>query len=631
MLCPYSLLYVLYASLALKNGPLKGTILQLNHPPETATMPTVNVDAERYIFKPLNKTYGVEEFEEICFEFGIELEEATSEKEMAAKESETAKTDGLSEKLLYKIDIPANRYDMLCGEGISRALKTYLGMEKPPVYKVVPPASGNMQKLVVKPETGAVRPHVVAAVLRDITFDQGSYESFIDLQDKLHNNICRKRTLVAIGTHDLDTIQGPFSYEALTPKDINFVPLNQTKSMNGEELMKFYESDRKLSKFLHIIRDEPKYPVIYDSKRRVMSLPPIINGDHSKIKLSTKNVFIECTATDLTKAKIVLNTVVTMFSQYCAKPFTVEPVEVVNADGTTVVYPDLSPRTLESNIDYINQRIGVKLDATNIVNLLEKMSLQATPTADNKSVRVSIPPTRSDILHSCDVMEDVAVAYGFNNIVETTPEFGTVAVQLAQNKLTDQLRREIALAGYTEILTFTLCSHDENFAWLNKEDKGESVKLANPKTIEYQVVRTSLLPGLLKTVNANQHFPRPFRLFEVSDVVFKDDGAEYERRSRNQRNLCAIYSSNTSGFENIHGLLDRIMMKMGVGLVPHGDEGGYYIKESNNATFFPGRRADIFYKNQLVGAFGIVHPDVLEKFEIGFPCTAIELNVEPFV
>ncbi|KNC95982.1 phenylalanine-tRNA ligase, beta subunit [Spizellomyces punctatus DAOM BR117] len=593
-------------------------------------MPTVNVDAERYVFKPLKKTFDAKEFEELCFEFGIELEEATSEREMAAKEGE--KADDLSDKLVYKIDIPANRYDMLCGEGISRALKAYLQIEKPPVYKVVHPVNGKaLEKLYVKPETGAIRPHVVAAILRDVTLDQGAYDSFIELQDKLHNNICRKRTLVAIGTHDLDTIQGPFSYEALPPKSLKFIPLNQSKAMDGEELMKFYETDRKLSKFLHIIRDAPRYPIIFDSKRTVLSLPPIINGDHSKIKLSTKNIFIECTATDLTKAKIVLNTVVTMFSQYCSKPFTVEPVEVVHADGTSVVYPDLSSRTVEADVNYINRSIGVNLEADKIAELLEKMSLSAQTSEDHKKVIVSVPPTRSDILHACDVMEDVAVAYGFNNIVETTPKFGTVAVQQPVNKLTDQLRREIALAGYTEVLPFTLCSHDENFAWLNKEDKGEAVKLSNPKTVEYEVVRTSLLPGMLKTINANQHYPRPFKIFEVSDVVFKDDRSEYERRSRNQRNLCAVYSNNASGFENIHGLLDRIMMKLDVKLVPHGDANGYYIKESENATFFPGRRADVYYQNEVIGSFGIVHPNVLEKYEISFPCTAIEINVEPFV
>lgn len=176
-------------------------------------------------------------------------------------------------------------------------------------------------------------------------FDKARYASFIALQDKLHQNLARQRTLVSIGTHDLDTIKGPFTYDALPPKDIKFVPLNQTKEMDGNELMAFYEvceliaqgfvhtsqianSDRyiqkhqQLSKYLHIIRDSPVYPVIFDSQRIVCSLPPIINGDHSKISLDTTNVFIEITALDQTKLEIVNRMMVTMFSQYTSEPFT---------------------------------------------------------------------------------------------------------------------------------------------------------------------------------------------------------------------------------------------------------------------------------------------------------------------
>lgn len=92
--------------------------------------------------------------------------------------------------------------------------------------------------------------------------------------------------------------------------------------MDGEELMEFYEKDKNLGKYLHIIRDSPVYPVIYDSKRTVCSLPPIINGDHSKITLNTRNVFMEITATDKTKLEVVNNIMVTMFSQCTDEPFT---------------------------------------------------------------------------------------------------------------------------------------------------------------------------------------------------------------------------------------------------------------------------------------------------------------------
>jgi len=130
-------------------------------------------------------------------------------------------------------------------------------------------------------------------------------------------NVARKRTLVAIGTHDMDTIKGPFLYDARKPEDIVFAPLNQEEKMDGKRLMEFYHQDLKLKEFLHIIEDSPVYPVVLDSNETVLSLPPIINGDHSKLKLTTTNIFIESTATDRLKAELCLDTLVTMFSYYC--------------------------------------------------------------------------------------------------------------------------------------------------------------------------------------------------------------------------------------------------------------------------------------------------------------------------
>jgi phenylalanyl-tRNA synthetase beta chain len=184
-----------------------------------------------------------------------------------------------------------------------------------------------------------IRPFASGAILRNVKFTQASFESFISLQDKLHQNLARQRSLVSMGTHDLDTLKGPFTYEALPPKNIKFVPLNQTRELNGEELMEFYEvwdqlspfervlrltfpqKDRHLGRYLHIIRDSPVYPVIYDANRVVCSLPPIINGDHSKVSAKTRNIFIECTATDKTKVEIVVNIIVAMFSEYTEDKF----------------------------------------------------------------------------------------------------------------------------------------------------------------------------------------------------------------------------------------------------------------------------------------------------------------------
>jgi len=171
-------------------------------------------------------------------------------------------------------------------------------------------------------KTARVRPLFAGAILRGVRFTPRSYDSFIELQDKLHQNICRKRQLVSIGTHDLDTLEPPFRYEARPPKDIKFAPLNRDEEYRADELMNLYQSDKHLSKYLHIIKDSDVYPIIYDNRDRVLSLPPIINSQHSKITLNTRNVFIDVTATDETKLAIVVNIVALMFSEYCEEPFT---------------------------------------------------------------------------------------------------------------------------------------------------------------------------------------------------------------------------------------------------------------------------------------------------------------------
>ncbi|KAF6838089.1 phenylalanyl-tRNA beta subunit [Colletotrichum plurivorum] len=609
-------------------------------------MPTISVN--KYdLYKALGQNFTTQEFEDLCFEFGIELDEDTENDERPI-------VNGVQEPPQLKIEIPANRYDMLCFEGIALMLNIFRGKVPAPNYKVVEPKDPETQVITVAQDTSKIRPLVAGAILRNIKFTQESYESFIALQDKLHMNLARQRTLVAIGTHDLDTIQGPFTYEALPPKDIKFKPLNQTKEMNGEELMKFYEGDKHLGKYLHIIKDSPVYPVIYDKNRVVCSLPPIINGDHSKITVDTKNVFIEMTATDATKLDIVCDMMVTMFSTYCAEPFTVEPVKIVSEhNGASRTTPKLEPRTIDVEIDYLNACTGLNETPKTLCKLLTKMAYIAKPSGkDSNLLSVSIPVTRADVLHQCDVMEDLAICYGYNNLPRSSPnKSATIGAPLMINKLADIIRTEAAMAGWSEVLPLILCSHDENFGWLNRKDDGKTaVKLANPKTAEYQVVRTSLVPGLLKTIRENKKHSVPIKIFEASDVVFKDESLE--RKARNERHFAAAWYGKTSGFEVVHGLLDRILLMLRTAFITN-DEGltgksvdfkvaenpskpdGYWIEEINEDTFFPGHAAAIYLrlggKEQRIGEFGILHPTVLEKFDLRYPVSTLEINLEVFL
>ncbi|KAG8534100.1 uncharacterized protein KY384_000944 [Bacidia gigantensis] len=600
-------------------------------------MPTITVD-KAALFEALQQEYTTEEFDELCFDFGIELDEDTSNDERPI-------VNGKQEPAQLKIEIPANRYDMLCFEGIQLMLNIFNLKATSPEYKAISPPNGKPEVLTCHKSTEQVRPLLSGAILRNITFTQERYESFIALQDKLHQNLARQRTLVSIGTHDLDTIQGPFTYEALPPKDIKFIPLNQTKSMNGAELMEFYKNDRHLGRYLHIIRDSPVYPVILDANRTVCSMPPIINSEHTKIKVTTRNVFIDITATDRTKLEIVNQILVCMFSQYTSTPFTVEHIQIHSPhNNQTRLAPDLQPRQTTASLSYLNACCGLSLSPDEACKLLTRMSYTAHHSPKNPdTINVNIPPTRADVLHQADIMEDIAIAYGYNNLPRHFPKVsGTIAQPLPINKLSDIVRIEAAMAGWSEVMPLILCSHDENFSYLNRRDDGTTaVRLANPKTAEYQVVRTSLLPGLLKTLKENKHHALPVKIFEVADVVFK--APELERKARNERHFAAAFCGKQgSGFEVVHGLLDRIMLMLKAAFtVNEGDIAGEKVGRRRgrrrHPMFFEGHAAEIHLDmpgrkgDEVIGTFGILHPTVLEKFELRYPISVVEINVEVFL
>jgi phenylalanyl-tRNA synthetase beta chain len=591
-------------------------------------MPTIAVD-KADLYDLLGKEYTTEQFDELCFDFGIELDEDTTDE----------CTNG--ERPQLKIEVPANRYDMLCIEGIAQALNEFLGNAEAPTFVLDPPTP--QVTLTINQSSESIRQYAAGVILRDVTFTERSYNSFISLQDKLHANLCRNRTLVAIGTHDLDTLTPPFTYEALPPSEIKFIPLNQTKAMDGHELMEFYSGDKNLGKYLPIIRDSPVFPVMLDAKRNVASMPPIINSDLSKITLNTKNVFIDVTGTDRTKTEIVVNTMVAMFSTYCEKPFHIEPVKVISEhNNQTRIVPNIAPRVAQTEIAYINSCVGLDYSGEQIAELLKKMSLRAKPSSTNSELLdVEIPITRSDILHQCDIMEDVAIAYGYNNLKKTKPaNAALVASALPINKVGDILRIASSQSGYSEVMPLTLSSHDENFKFLRTtDDNTKAVKLANPKTAEYQVVRTTLLPGILKTIKENRKHALPIKVFECGDIVLKNP--ELERGAFNQRNWAAVYAGKTSGFEYVQGLLGKIMQTMRTPWLqnPQQQNGrGYWIEQdTENPTFFPGRGAKVYFRSgedaeaRVIGAIGALHPEVMNSFEIPFAASSVEINAEVFL
>jgi phenylalanyl-tRNA synthetase beta chain len=269
-------------------------------------------------------------------------------------------------------------------------------------------------------------------------------------------------------------------------------------------------------------------------------------------------------------------------------------------------------------------------------------------------------------LHAVDIAEDIGIAFGYNNISKRVAETNTVGGEFPLNQVGDLLRDEIARAGYTEVLTHGLCSIYDNFTALRcpvREDL--AVSLSNPANVEYQVVRTTLLPGLLKTLQHNKSasFTNGFKLFEISDVVVVDKSyvvTDTIVGAKNVRKLAAVYAGPTSGFEIIHGLVDRIMTLTEVAPEPEyvatsgkksqgADEDKYRVSREGwfytiaplpaegaheSKMYFAGRAAQILLTRPgssekiRLGTFGILHPLVLKHFDILYPCSVMELDLE---
>ena len=586
-------------------------------------MPTVTVNREA-LFKAIGREFTDEEFDDLCFEFGIELDEVTSEQKMFENEQQKSGSH-LSNETLYKIEVAANRYDLLCLEGLALALSVFLEKKKMPVFKPLNVLPESERQLIVEESLKEIRPFGLSAILRGINFTNDTLKGFMELQDKLHNNICRGRKLVSMGTHDLDTIKGPF----LPKKEINFVPLNRTESVDGDGLMRILKDDPKLSKYLYLLEGFDKYPVMMDSNNVIMSLPPIINSQHTKMTLDTHNVFIDITGLDFTKCEIVLNTLVAMFSVYCKDQFTIEEVKVVDKlNNTENFYPNLKPRIFKADIEYLRTISGIHdIIPEEILKCLKKMELDGK-ILNEKEIEVSAPITRSDILHQCDIAEDLAIAYGYNNIPKVITPTNCYGRQQPYNKLADMFRHEMAMGGYVEFLTMALLSEKDLYANMLKKPDDLSAKIFYSSCKEFEYMRSSLIPGILKSVEANKANQLPYRIFEISDVVLIDK--DNEVGASNRRKLCFAYTNTISSMEIVQGMVDLLMKKIGLVFKEENDvKKRYVIKPSNDPTFFEDRQAEIFIQDNIkVGIYGIIHPKVLKNFNIKNPVTLCDIDLQ---
>ena len=506
-----------------------------------------------------------------------------------------------------KVEFFPNRPDNLSVEGVARSFKGFIGQETGfPDYKVE--ESGEV--VVVDEDVAKIRPYIAFAKIDNVDFTGDKLKYIMDFQENLHWVIGRDRKKVAIGIHNADVVKAPFKYIA-TPKNENaFIPLEKDFEMTPDEIL---TQHNKGVDYAHLIQDFDRYPLILDCDDNVLSMPPIINGELTKIKEDTKNIIVDVTGTDERAVNQALNIICSSFAEVGGQ---IKSMEVQYSDKT-ITSPDLTPQEMNVHVDAANSLIGgTNLTAEDIKELLFKARFDAEIISDNE-VKAIIPAYRVDILHEVDIVENIAVQYHINDVVAELPDINTVAYENNWFKAESTIREVMIGLGFQEVMSLMLTNEDAHYTKMNQPEE-EHVQVARPITIDRTMIRTSLINSLMEFLEDNKHEDLPQKIFEIGDVLYLDETKE--NKTVSSKKLAALICHSTANFTEIKSVVTSVLSNLGYSME---------IGDSENGTFIEGRAADVTGESEsgsIKGFFGEVSPEVITNFTLEYPVIAFEIE-----
>ncbi|MBT8171619.1 phenylalanine--tRNA ligase subunit beta [Candidatus Bathyarchaeota archaeon] len=507
-----------------------------------------------------------------------------------------------------KIEYNPNRVDFSSYSGVARAFNGLMGWETG--LKNYDVKSG-FTKLIVDNSVAEVRPHIVCGIVRDLNIDSEIIRELMDLQEAIHWMIGRDRKKASIGVHKLKAIKPPFSYITCNPEEVKFVPLDKNELMTPQDILEKHE---KGIKYKNHINWTSRYPLVVDSDGEVLSFPPIINGELTKVDEGTRNLFIEITGTEFHSVQRSLNVLVSALADMGGK---IETVKVESSDSSWVT-PDLSPQKMKLHLKFANQRLGLNLSEKQMIEALKKSRLDAK-VLGKKVLAVTIPSYRTDILHEIDLVEEVAIGYGVFRLEPTKPSTNTTGKKHSLSEIATNVRQIMIGLGYNEALNFVLTNEIDHYIKMRQKPK-DLVTLANPVSADYSIIRNNILPSLMKNLAVSKHHVFPQTMFEVSDVIKLDNNSETYTQRRIY--LAAVSSHSTANFTEVKSILESLLTNLGLE--------NWVINESNNPSFIEGRAATISITEN-VGIVGEIHPEVLNNFGLENPTVAFEIDLQKII
>lgn len=503
-----------------------------------------------------------------------------------------------------EIEIFPNRPDLLSMQGYLRSFKAFLGKETGlKKYKISKPEKN--YKVKIDSSVKEVRPYTSCAIAKNLNLTNEKIKEIIDLQEKLHSTVGRNRKKLAIGIYPLEKITLPIKYEAKEPKKIKFIPLEETREMDGIQILSKHPTGRD---YAHLLEDKEKFPIFIDAKSKILSMPPIINSHETgKVDLETKDVFIECSGFDQNILNKTLNIIVTTLADMSPQCRIYQMnIESGNKRTTT---PNLSTEKLKLSLEETNNLLGLKLKEQEIQKLLQKMG------HDYKNKTVEIAPWRTDILHEVDIMEDIAIAHGYEKLIPEMPTVSTVGEASFESIITSEISEILAGLGLIEISTYHLIKKQE----LENSKGAEKIELENSKT-EYKYLRPNLLIPSLRILSENKDNEYPQEIFEIGTVFSKEKNDVSETGISEDKKLSIALTP--SNFTKIKQILDTLTRTLGI---------DYQLVESINQEMIDGRTATIKISDEELGQIGEIHPETLKKWGIKMPVSYLEISLDQLI
>ncbi|MDY0001976.1 MAG: phenylalanine--tRNA ligase subunit beta [Polyangia bacterium] len=524
---------------------------------------------------------------------------------------------------VIRMELLAVRPDMFDPGGLARTLRGYLGRQRGLASYPLGEVAARVTVDPALSTPACPRPAIACAVIRGIALSDDLIKVLMNLQENLHWALGRDRKHASIGVYDLGSLPaGDLRYRAVGLDEKRFVPLgfdpeDPAAALTPRQILELHP---KGVEFARLLSGFEKAPLLEDGSGGVLSMPPIINSEHTRVKDGSTSLFIDVTGTNRRLVGRALNVLVTSLAELCPE-ISISPVTIAYPDGE-VLTPDFTPQEVILGVEDTARLLGVDLDADSLRDLLVRMGHdveQAAAGPGAGSLLVHVPAYRNDILHPRDLMEDAAIAYGYHRIHPVLVPTMTVGGERPVEGLARAVREAMCGLGFLEVMTLQLTSEEVAFDAMRLGREGEQVTVEHPISSEQTMLRESLAPGLLQTLAVNAHREYPQRIFEVGEVTRL---AGTETGAAESRRVAAVITGARVGVTEARAAAEALLRELGWGI---------RTRNAELPSFLPGRSGELLAtrgdEERVVGRLGELHPEVLLAFRLRHPASLFELDL----